>query len=462
MHRPSCLPRRRTGLAGLVALLSGVLAMSAVSAPSPVAAAEAVHASGRTVNGEWVLDVPASFNGTLLVWSHGYTFTPVPGSNAPTTAVRDELLQQGYALVGSSYARGGAGWAVPEGVRAGIEARAIAERRIGPDRVRTVLVWGNSLGGLITQTLAERRSDLVDGVAPLCGVLGGTNKNLDLALDVAVGVKQFFYPKLRLRSFPSRAAAQANLDAATKAILSQLADPSTQAAATGRMLALATLSGTAEKTKTYNGVGTAAAAGAATESVLTALNYGTLGRYDIEQRVGGNPSSNRRTDYRDRVTARAIARFTAFGFGDGLLSAYARSLQTYGKRVLADAGARRTASRLGNPTGNLADPTLTMHTVNDPLVIVQNERVFRHRVARHDDASRLQQLYIQPPSYTSSAPYGAGHCNFTTTQYVGVVNALSGWVRTGNRPDRQQLEDLFAAQAGALDLDYRPAAWPAR
>ena len=119
MSRPSGLPGRRARLAGLVALLSGALVVGAVAVPATVSAAEALHASGRTANGEWVLDVPADFNGTLLVWSHGYTFTPVPGSNAPSTAVRDELLGQGYALVGSSYARGGAGWAVREGVRAG-------------------------------------------------------------------------------------------------------------------------------------------------------------------------------------------------------------------------------------------------------------------------------------------------------------------------------------------------------
>ena len=462
MSRPFGLPRRRARLRGLVAILAGALAVGAVAAPAPVSAAEALHASGRTANGEWVLDVPADFNGTVLLWSHGYTFTPVLGSNAPSAAVRDQLLSQGYALVGSSYARGGAGWAVAEGVRAGVEAVAIAKQRIGAGRVSAVLAWGNSLGGLITQTIAERFPGLVRGVAPLCGVLGGTNKNLDLALDVAVGVKALFFPKLRLRSFPSRAAAQRNLDAATEAILGQLGDPATQAPASGRILALAALAGTAEKTKTYNGSGTSAAVGAATESILTALNYGTLGRYDIEQRVGGNPSTNVGTDYRERVTKRAVARFTAFGFGDGLLSAYARSLQTYGKRVAAEPAARRAAGRLGNPSGELRDPTVTMHTVHDPLVIVQNERVFAGRVGRHGDSSLLEQLFIQPPAYTTGAPYGAGHCNFTADQYVAVVDTLSSWARTGERPTDAALSQRFAGQPGALDLDYRPAAWPAR
>jgi hypothetical protein len=103
-----------------------------------------------------------------------------------------------------------------------------------------------------------------------------------------------------------------------------------------------------------------------------------------------------------------------------------------------------------------------MHTVFDPLVLVQNERVFAQRVAKKDDNRRLLQLYIQPPSYTSAAPYGAGHCNFATEQYVAALRALDSWVTTGDRPSRADLAQLFAAHPGALDLDYTPARWPAR
>jgi len=446
----------------LAVLLAGGVAAATMSVPSAVATDGALHATGRTSNGQWVLDVPRDFNGTLLLWSHGYTFTPVGASNSPTMATRDALLARGFGLVGSSYAGGGAGWAVREGVRAGIEAVGIAKRRIGARRVESVLAWGNSLGGLITQTLAERRPRLVDGSAPLCGVLAGTNRNLDLALDVAVGVKRFFHRKLKLRNFRSRAQAQANFDAASAAIMAKLADPATQAGATGRVLGLAALTGASAKTKTYSGTSTTSSVAAATESLLTALNYGTLGRYDIEQRVGGNPSTNRGTDYRKRVTKAATARFTAFGFGAGLLSAYAQTLETHGKRVGAETPARKAAARLGNPTGDLSDPTVTMHTVHDPLVIVQNERVFAQRVRRQGDDALLIQLFIEPPPYTTDAPYGAGHCNFSTEQYVAVVRALDGWASSGSRPRTPELAALFAPQPGALDLDYKPARWPAR
>jgi pimeloyl-ACP methyl ester carboxylesterase len=452
----------RARLACLLTVTASVAALIATPLSVQAADSEAAHATGTTRNGTWVLDVPANFNGTLLVWSHGYSFTPVDATNAPSVDTRKGLLDAGYALIGSSYAGGGAGWAVRPGVRAGLEAIDIATDRIGATRVDHVLVWGQSLGGLITQTIAERRPDLVDGVAPLCGVLAGTNRNLDLALDVAVAVKEFFSPRLKLHGYRSREQAQRHLDRATAAIMDQLSDSSTQASATGRMLAIAALMGVPAKTRAYSGSTTPSAVGAATESVITALTYGTIGRYDIEQRVGGNPSTNLGVDYQHRVTSASLARYTAFGFGEGLLRSYAITLDAFGARVAADPTARRAASRLGNPTGNLSDPTITMHTEFDPLVIVQNERVFQRRVDLAGDASQLVQLYVAPPQYDSGAPYGAGHCAFAPNHHLGVITALDGWVRTGARPSESSLNQLFAATPGALKLDYVPAGWPAR
>ena len=43
------------------------------------------------------------------------------------------------------------------------------------------------------------------------------------------------------------------------------------------------------KTQTYDGSTVESQVRARAESILTALGYGTYGRYEIEQRVGGNP-----------------------------------------------------------------------------------------------------------------------------------------------------------------------------
>lgn len=79
--------------------------------------------------------------------------------------------------------------------------RQLFVERVGrPDRT---YVWGDSLGGLITQLLAERHPDWVDGAAPLCGVLGGTNRNFDLALDLAFAVKALVDPKFKISGYAS-------------------------------------------------------------------------------------------------------------------------------------------------------------------------------------------------------------------------------------------------------------------
>src|SRR5712664_1221877 len=61
----------------------------------------------------YLIEVPAKWNGTLLLYSHGYS-TDEAG---PARDVGDDitgafLLQHGYALAGTSYAR--AGWALQE------------------------------------------------------------------------------------------------------------------------------------------------------------------------------------------------------------------------------------------------------------------------------------------------------------------------------------------------------------
>jgi pimeloyl-ACP methyl ester carboxylesterase len=444
----------------VVALCLAVIAplMSAVPA-----AAGAGHFTGRTANGRWVVDVPQHFNGTLLLWSHGYTFIPVGAADAPSAATREALLGEGFALAGSSYAGGGAGWAVNQGVRAGVELISIAKAKAGNGRVDRVYAWGNSLGGLITETLAERHPSLVNGVAPLCGVLAGTNRNLDLALDVAVAVKALFYPKLKLHGYASVAQAQANVDAAMAAILGRLANTSQQPAAAARLLAITDLVGGSSKTRDFSGGSFTSTVAAAVETLQTALTYGTVGRYDIEQRVHGNASTNIGVDYRTRVTSLSLARYESYGYAPGLLTAVAQTIQTYGKRVTANPAIRHRANRLGNPTGALADRTVTMHTQYDPLVLVQNERVFAHRVANAGRSAKLHQLWVSPPATWTDgsplvsgdgAPYGAGHCNFTTDNYLAVLHTLDAWVSTGHY--------VAPAQTGGLRTSLAVPLWPHR
>ncbi|HEX5299375.1 MAG TPA: hypothetical protein VFW50_20510, partial [Streptosporangiaceae bacterium] len=68
-----------------VLAVTAALALSA-TAPAPVSAAPSVrHVTGTLPDGAtWIGDVPAQWNGTLLLYSHG--FGPLTAADAPDPA----------------------------------------------------------------------------------------------------------------------------------------------------------------------------------------------------------------------------------------------------------------------------------------------------------------------------------------------------------------------------------------
>jgi pimeloyl-ACP methyl ester carboxylesterase len=449
--------------------LVGALAATGLAVLSLQAPASGVTPGtylGTLHGARFAVRVPASWNGRLLLYSHGYR-QMIGGATtaqyAPNDAVAATLLAQGYALAGSAYARNG--WAVNDGVAAGVDLVTWFRAHIGkPSRV---YAWGESLGGLVTQVLAEKHPDLVNGVAPLCGVLAGTNKNLDLALDFEVAVQRLLYPAMKLTDYTSYADAKAAFDGAFAAVAAAASiDPvtltpnaPTDPGGIARLLAVASLVDAPYKTKNADGTALASTVKGVVEAVATGLFYATVDRFELEQRVGGNPSTNAGVDYRHRVGAADNARFAAFGFSPDLLASLVGTVNRFGTRVAADGTARARAAALGTPTGDLHDRTVTMHTAYDPLVEVQNESVFEALVAKHGDAGSLVQLYTTPPATYATAPYGAGHCNFTNAEYLAVVQALHAWVSTGLRPSATGIK----AKSGdpGFSTTYAPAAWPA-
>lgn len=398
--------------------------------------------TGQRGGANFVIKTPAknAWNGTLIIWSHGYRnagpipvnpLDPTAGTEpvdtsaeaSPSDDVSNDLIGKGYALAGSAFKSNG--WDVTDAVSADQDLYQYFGATFG--KPKRVYIWGASLGGLITQTLAETHAPWISGVAPLCGVLGGTNLNLDLALDVAYAVKTLIYPQLTLTGFASQQDAVANWVAASKAVADKAANGGAQGIAD--LLAIAAISGAPSKTENFDGHDATSVGQAYAEAIITALGYGTWGRYDIEQRAGGNPSQNTGVDYGARIDTQARSLIDAAAPGQlaPLLSKLAA-----GTRVSADPAARQKADSYGDPQGDLAVPTITLHTLDDPLVLSQNESVFASRVSTHTSAQgSLVQMFTAPPTTYQKAPYGAGHCNFTKTELEGVVTLLDNWVRGG-------------------------------
>ena len=115
---------------------------------SPSAQSSAVY-TGKIGAAGYRLVVPASWNRTLVLYSHGYQAPGSPVGSAPDVAgnpVGEWLLGHGYALAGSSYSS--TGWAVEQAVPDQMAVLDAFVSRVG--RPRRVIAWGHSLGGMIS------------------------------------------------------------------------------------------------------------------------------------------------------------------------------------------------------------------------------------------------------------------------------------------------------------------------
>jgi pimeloyl-ACP methyl ester carboxylesterase len=464
---PAGLRRTRRATVGVLAAAALLLPAAPSQAVSTAAAAAATTVSGTIGRAAWTAKVPAAWNGTLLLWNHGIRTTVDPrhtaewAPNANDGDTTNALLAKGYALVGSSYSSNG--FASRDAVNDDIALLAQFTRQFG--KPSKTYVWGESLGGLITELLAEERPDLVTGAAPGCGVLSGAVPIGDQTLDTMLMTRAMFRPTLKATGYTSDAEAAHAFDLLKGSVTAALANPATQTGAVGRLIAIAVLQGLPLQTRNFNGQTTASVAGAAAEGVLTQAGASIMGSRDGIARTGGQPATNVGTSYLARVTPEAVARFEALGLPKALLTSYALTLDRRVGRLAASPAARAKARALGEPRGRVSRPTVTMHTEFDQFVTASNEAVFAARVAASGASSRVLQLFIAPPSYADAgattgpgAPYGAGHCSFSSAQWLALLGTLESFVATGHKPDAATVSSVWRDVPG-LDRAFRPLPW---
>ena len=104
-----------------------------------------VELQGTLNNADYKIRVPAGWNGTLLVYAHGWYQTLPPEADAAPYGepMEDLLLSHGYALAGSSYRV--PWWGIKEGVQNTLALTDFFKGQVGNPR-RTI-VWGPSSEG---------------------------------------------------------------------------------------------------------------------------------------------------------------------------------------------------------------------------------------------------------------------------------------------------------------------------
>jgi pimeloyl-ACP methyl ester carboxylesterase len=194
-------------------ILVGALLATAAQAQAPTGEIRGPLPGG----GDWVVEAPANWNGTVLLYSHGYSPVQRPAESAPR-GQREAYLAQGYGLAASSYSR--AGWALEQAQVDQWTALDAFTARYG--KPKRVIAWGDSMGGLTSIALAERHPERLDGALAMCGSISGVLGMMNTALDGAFAFKTLLAPSADLRLVrtgddrANGAAAQAVLDTAMK------------------------------------------------------------------------------------------------------------------------------------------------------------------------------------------------------------------------------------------------------
>jgi pimeloyl-ACP methyl ester carboxylesterase len=404
----------------LVALTIASLAMLGL-VPTTAQAAPATRYDGVLPNGAtWIADLPANWNGTLLLYSHGYNPGPAnPPVNSPGPAAAEALLARGYALAGSSYSR--AGWVTDTAARDQLDTLRAVTALIG--RPRHAIALGTSFGGMITGQLAERGGRLFDGAVATCGLMGGGIDLHNYQLDGSHAIAQLLLTgqQVKLVNFTDPAEAFATGDRMVAALDQAQASPEGRAR-TALITALyqepAWVPG---QPKPAPGDIEAQVAGQS-QNLRAILPFILAGRHDMEQSAGGNPTWNKGVDYRRQLAESGRLPLVAQLYRRAGVELHADlRLLTRTADVTADPAAYRWMLRTSTLTGRLDIPVLTLHTTDDGLVPVQHEEEYAEDV--HD--SRSTALLRQ--AYTDSA----GHCTFTAAELVAAVVTMEKRIEAG-------------------------------
>jgi hypothetical protein len=302
----------------------------------------------------------------------------------------------------SSYDPNGSEWALNTAVSDQFQTLAAVESTVLPNRPAHVIAVGTSMGGLISALEAQQGRHVIDGSLTTCGIVGGGVNLNEYQIDGEYAVAQLLgNPATQLVGFGDPGTALGTAGALTAAA------GQAQRTAAGRArlaLAMAFLNVTPWNPTDPAPVSGSDPAGqeAAQYTVMfgggfNIMDFIELGRISIEQADGGQATWDVGTDFA-RLLANSPYKREVFSLyrAAGLnLSADLATL-TANTSIKADPAALRSLYQTSVPTGRLAVPELTLHTIGDNLVPVQHENYYRHLV---DAAWRWP-----PPRSTSARP----------------------------------------------------------
>ena len=332
---------------------------------------------------------PPNWNGTLLVYAHGFVLPDQPVTLPPDgDLIASIVVPQGVAVAISSFSRNG--WAVKDGAQRTFQLLGLFRSKFGaPNRV---YIAGASMGGLIAVKLIETYPDRFVGALPACALVGGMQRQFDYWGHTRA-LFDFFYPGV----LPGTVDAvppgiDLNQDIVAPATAAMMADPSGAAA-------IASITQTpvpfADGTELV-------------QSILTALGGHATSYPDLLELTHGHPFfDNTATAYTGSLPPAVLAAVNA-----GVV------------RYAADPSALNYLDHYYEPSGDIQVPTLTLRTSRDPTLPGFNQVAFGATVAAAGQSDLLVQRTVDR----------YGHCNFQPGELAQAFSDLVLWAEHGIKP----------------------------
>ena len=352
----------------------------------------------------YLVEVPANWNGKLVMYAHGYAGTGATLGVGPPP-IRRYLIQNGYAWASSSYSKN------YYDVRAGVEdtnALALQFVAIAAKNARTLVapgkiyITGHSMGGHITAAAIEDEAAATAvnkvkyaGAVPMCGVVGDTElfnqfAAMQVTAQALAGVPS--YPSNKwseistlvtntlFTTFPSVPTAKGQQYLAVLQNITGGPRPMFN-------LGIAFGGSFPSAYGTFGSDGTVT--GILTKNVLDTNAY----TYVIDGDVAGTAALNG-----------SVLKLTAV--------ADANRLRTDGLRWIPKVN------------GEFKIPVVTIHTLGDLFVPFSMEQTYQKRTAAKGNSAWLVQRAIR----------GVSHCDFTITEQAEAFDAMIKWESTGVKP----------------------------
>lgn len=403
-----------------VLLLAGLVAIS----PTAAAAVTRQTYTGTIDGAAYRVETPDDWNGTLILFSHGYMPAGVefpPGIPLANRAETEQwLLDNGYALAGSEF-RGRVGMVVKDAATDNEALLDWFDTHVG--KPRRTIASGFSMGGGIATRLAEENPRRIDGVLAISGMQDAQG-NMNRGLDVTFAVRTLLTDDQRL-ALVTAPDPQHSVDVLQRGIQTALSTPEGRAklALIGAIGGLPAWAGahTPRPTDLEQAIREQAWW---TESAYV-LTLGPTGRADIERRAGGNPSYNVGVDY-TRELALSGQRFFVEQAYAGTTANLRDDLRTLAgaTRIAADPRAVAWLYRYGVAAATDPTPVVTVGGVAEGIIMTDS-RWYAEQVAQHGNPGRLRQLYVDR----------GDHGPLSAADEIVALQGLLTRVETGRWPD---------------------------